>query len=69
MSGGFWTAPWFSRHPDEPFAMTDFERKTAILSAGAWRRYNGPVYLMTDSHGAAYIRRQKMEDYYDGIWI
>ena len=42
------TSPWSYQHPDEPYCMPAFERQTAVLSALAWRRYNGPICLVTD---------------------
>lgn len=50
-----------------PFRMREYERMTAELSARLWRRYNGPIYLLTDRQGAAYFREQGMEKLYDGV--
>ncbi len=60
------TEPYFAWHKG-PFQMREYERVTAELSVRLWRRYNGPIYLMTDRQGAAYCREQGMEKLYDGV--
>ena len=61
------TSPWSYHHPDEPFFMPEFERQTAFLSALAWRRYNGPICLVTDGPGAEYFRKYHMDQVYDDV--
>lgn len=61
------TAPWRYWNPGKPFWMHDTELLTAQLSALSWRKYNGPVYLMTDVWGAAYFREHQLDKAYNGI--
>lgn len=61
------TAPWRYWNPGKPFWMHDTALLTARLSALLWRKYNGPVYLMTDDEGAAYFRERKLDTAYNGI--
>lgn len=61
------TTPFIKGNNGKPFQMRDYDLATAKLSAMAWRRYNGPIYLITDPDGAAYFKEQRMEDTYDGI--
>ncbi|MEV5375807.1 hypothetical protein AB0L26_07475 [Streptomyces nondiastaticus] len=48
------------------YQVEDFELLTTILSAAAWRRFNGPVKLYTDHVGEAYYRRLGMTELWDG---
>jgi hypothetical protein len=48
------------------YQMEDFELLTTILSAAAWRRFNGPIKLYTDRVGEAYYRRLGMTKLWDG---
>ncbi|MFL6077525.1 MAG: hypothetical protein ACJ73S_29535 [Mycobacteriales bacterium] len=48
------------------YQVEDFELLTTILSAAAWRRFNGPVKLYTDRVGEAYYRRLGMAELWDG---
>lgn len=51
-----WTAPYFAKHSDVPFAMEDFELLTLILSARKWREKNGRIRLAADQTGIDYFR-------------
>jgi len=62
-----WTRPFEVIHSSGTYSMAEFELATARLSAAAWRKYNGPIYLITDSKGAEYMSSQKMDEHYDGI--
>lgn len=48
------------------YQVEDFELLTTILSAAAWRRFNGPIKLYTDRVGEAYYRRLGMTELWDG---
>jgi len=61
------TAPYLERHPRESFALSDFEALTAELSARLWRRSCGPISLVTDPEGAAYVKNTPLADAYDHI--
>ena len=63
------TLPWQARKPGMPFEMEEFAILTAKLSALCWRRYNGPIYLVTDPAGAEYVRSVGLDRVYDGIKI
>jgi hypothetical protein len=51
---------------DDGYHVEDFELLTTILSAAAWRRFNGPIKLYTDGVGKEYYRRLGMTDLWDG---
>ena len=61
------TTPYTKRNHGKSFQMQEYDLVTAKLSALAWRRYNGSIYLITDPEGAAYFKQQQMEDAYDDI--
>lgn len=63
------TLPFFSRNPGKEFALEEFEILTAKLSALCWRRYNGPVFMVTDPAGAKYLREKKLDVLYDGVKV
>lgn len=51
----------------EELELPEFELLTAELSARLWKKYNGPIYLLTDATGAEYFRKKSFEGIYDGI--
>lgn len=51
---------------DEPL-LNDYTIAFARLSALAWRRYNGPIRLVTDPDSAWYFHRIGMDDVYDEV--
>ena len=61
------TAPIFRRFPERPFSLPEHEQWMARLSALLWKRLNGPIHLMTDRVGAAYMRSIGMDQVYDEI--
>ena len=63
------TKPFFAKEHNKgkKFSLQDFELKTAELSALCWKRYNGPIYLITDAEGEAYFKKNGLEYAYDGI--
>ena len=61
------TAPFFDLNPDKNFSLEDFYLSTIRLSALAWRRYNGPIYLLTDHVGKDYFQRNGFDKIYNGI--
>lgn len=65
----FSTEPFFKNegNKDRAFSLPEFELKTAELSALCWRRYNGPIYLVTDAVGEAYFRKKGLSGAYDGV--
>ncbi len=65
----FSTKPFFAKEKNKgkEFSLPDFGLKTAELSALCWRRYNGPIYLITDAEGEAYFKKNGLEYAYDGI--
>lgn len=54
-----------SKTPDG-YQVEDFELLTTVLSAAAWRRFNGPIKLYTDRVGEAYYRRLGIAELWDG---
>lgn len=62
------TAPQRAFHRELPFSMSDHDRWVARLSALAWRRYNGPIYLFTDREGGAYFRSIGLDAVYDHVY-
>lgn len=67
----FSTAPFFKNPLNEgkSFSLPEFELKTAEISALCWKRYNGPIYLVTDAAGATYFKEKGLSSVYDGIII
>ena len=63
------TLPQTVRNPGREFSMEEFEILTAKLSALCWRRYNGPIYLVTDPAGADYFRKTGLDNLYDGVQV
>lgn len=62
------TSLYFMRHPDESrFTMPEWEILTLRLSAMLWRRYNGPIGIMTDRAGAAFLKENSLDGCYDEI--
>lgn len=61
-----WTRPYAVRCPDRPYAMTDFDLLTTVLSALVWRRENGSIRMITDDTGAQYYRSLGLTDLWDG---
>ncbi len=50
-----WTRPYTVSHPNQPFALTDFDLLCMVLSAMQWRKTNGSIRLITDAIGAQYV--------------
>lgn len=63
------TLPAMARNPEKAFSLAEFEILTAKLSALCWRRYNGPIYLVTDPAGADYVRKTGLDALYDGVQV
>ena len=61
------TAPHARRSPGRPYQMDETDLLTAELSARLWRRYNGPIRLLTDPMGCDYVRSTPLADAYDEI--
>ena len=60
----FTVSPFFTK-PHNKFTMNDFEVMTMIMSALAWRRYNGSIKLYTDSYFAEWIYENNLEFLWD----
>lgn len=61
------TAPHARRSPDRPYRMDETDLLTAELSARLWRRYNGPIRLLTDPMGFEYVKSTPLAAAYDEI--
>ena len=61
------TQPYRNAESGERFELWDFERYTAWLSALMWQRCNGPIWFVTDSRGAEYLRKSGLEKVYTGV--
>lgn len=61
------TAPHARRSPGRPYCMDETDLLTAELSARLWRRYNGPIRLLTDPMGCEYIKSTQLASAYDEI--
>ena len=61
------TAPYFRRRGDGVCELSELVLLTAELSARLWRRFNGPIRLLTDPAGCEYVRRTPLADAYDEI--
>ena len=56
------TAPYIRLNPGKAYRMDETELLTAELSARLWRRYNGPIRLLTDSLGCEYVKSTPLAD-------
>ena len=61
------TEPHIRQDPGVPYRMDETDLATAELSARLWRRYNGPIRLLTDQMGYAYVKNTPLADAYDEI--
>ena len=61
------TAPYIRLNPGKAYRMDETELLTAELSARLWRRYNGPIRLLTDSPGCEYVKSTPLAEVYDEI--
>ena len=61
-------APYFYNCPSSVYEMREFELLTAELSARLWRRYNGPIYMLTDEIGARYVSQSGLAGSYDDVF-
>lgn len=61
------TLPRRTGRPEQPFSLAETDLLTARLSALLWRRYNGPICLITDRAGADYARQIGLEEHYDQV--
>ena len=61
------TAPHARCRPDRSFRMDETDLATAELSARLWKRYNGPIRLLTDPTGYEAVRSTALADAYDEI--
>ena len=61
------TAPYARRSSGKSYRMDETELLTAELSARLWRRYNGPIRLLTDPMGCEYVKSTALADAYDEI--
>lgn len=62
------TQPYSRFTGNSAFSMPLHEQWTARLSALLWKRYNGPIRLITDRTGARYFREIGLDTVYDEIW-
>jgi hypothetical protein len=60
----FWSAPNRARHGGR-LVLTDYELLTMMLSALKWREKNGKIAMVTDTAGAAFLRRAGLERLWD----
>ncbi len=51
----------------KPFSMPLHAQLTAELSARLWKRYNGPIRLITDAVGARYFKSLGLDKVYDEV--
>lgn len=64
----FLTTPYYCNSGSEKeLELEEFELLTAKLSACLWKRYNGPIYMLTDPRGAEYFYKMHLDRIYDGI--
>ena len=61
------TAPHVWRYSSMPYRMNETDLATAELSARLWRRFNGPIRLLTDPVGYEYVKSTPLADAYDEI--
>lgn len=63
----FSTEPFRVRNTGTDFPIPEYQRLTMELSARLWRRYNGPIRLITDALGREYLARYGMLDLYEEV--
>ncbi len=64
------TMPFFSKRngiSSADYSIEKFSLYSSVLSALEWRKYNGHIFLCTDSVGAAYYRRLGIERVWDEV--
>lgn len=61
------TAPFARENAGIRYQMDEIDLLTAELSARLWRRYNGPIRLLTDPMGCEYVKSTPLADAYDEI--
>ena len=61
------TAPFARENAGIRYQMDEIDLLTAELSAQLWRRYNGPIRLLTDPMGCEYVKSTPLGDVYDEI--
>ncbi len=63
----FSTEPFRMRNTGTDFSFPEYQRQTMELSARLWRRYNGPIRLITDDLGRDYLARYGLLDLYEEV--
>ena len=61
------TKPHFAKNPLSPFEMRDTDKAVMRLSALAWKKYNGNIYLITDKEGEEFVKREGLDGCYDDV--
>lgn len=59
-----WAEPSFS---NRPFYMEDFEILTMVISALAWKKYNGSIKIVADEKAMQYLNSMNLISIYDEI--
>lgn len=65
----FSTEPFRMRNTGADFSFSEYQRQTMELSARLWRRYNGPIRLITDALGRDYLAQYGMLDLYEEVLL
>jgi len=60
-----WTKPFFLRNQGAPYFVEDYDLLTTILSALEWRKHNGGIKMVTDTIGAEYYQKLRLEHIWD----
>lgn len=63
----FSTEPFRMQNTGTDFFFPEYQRRTMELSARLWRRYNGPIRLITDALGYDYLARYGLLDLYEEV--
>ena len=61
------TSPMLSTHSAMKFKMRDYAFYTAMLSALLWKKYNGPIHMITDRAGYDFLKDTELFSIYDKV--
>lgn len=61
------TTPFMWNHPGERYALKEVDLRMAEMSARFWKRFNGPIKMITDRIGYEYLIHSPLAEVYDEI--
>ena len=61
------TAAFRANHPGQRYSLHEVDMKMAEMSALFWKRFNGPIKMITDRPGYEYLVHSPLAEVYDEI--